>query len=59
MTVPTMNRARYVRDRWWPYRTGEVIKRKMSRLWVRWTDNGEVWEYDRAHQQFLEPFTTP
>lgn len=40
-------------DRWWPYRYGVVIKRLKTRLHVRWSD-GEVWNYDRPHMQFLE-----
>lgn len=42
-----------VYDRWWPYRPGKVIKVLKTRIHVRWFD-GEVWSYDKAHQQFLE-----
>lgn len=39
-------------DRWWPWRFGRVIKQTKTRIHVRWFD-GEVWKYDRQHQQFL------
>lgn len=42
-------------DRWWPHRVGTVIKRLKTRLHVRWSD-GEIWRYDAAHTQFLQPY---
>ena len=40
-------------DKWWPWRTGVVIKVCKTRLHVRWLDNGEIWKYDKAHMKFL------
>lgn len=51
---PVFKRGARVRDRWWPWRGGIVARRVRQFLHVRWTDTGEVWIYDRAHQQFLE-----
>ena len=45
-------------DRWWPHRVGTVIRRLKTRLHVRWSD-GEIWRYDAAHTQFLQPLYRP
>ncbi len=46
-----------VYDRWWPWLTGCVVKVNKTSLYVQ--GNGQVWRYDRAHQQFLEPLLRP
>jgi hypothetical protein len=48
-----LKRKQRVYDRWWRYRHGVVVKILKTRIHVRWSD-GEIWSYDKAHQQFLE-----
>jgi len=45
-----------VYDRWWPWRMGKIVRVLKTRIRVEWSDTGEYWSYDRAHQQFLEPY---
>lgn len=60
MTNPTRKGKRKVAmrvgcivyDSWWLWRIGRVTKISASRLHVQWSD-GETWNYDKAHQQFL------
>jgi hypothetical protein len=41
-----------VYDAWWSWRAGVVRRVTKTRVHVEWFD-GEVWEYDREHVQFL------
>jgi hypothetical protein len=54
MTLPEVRPQMAVYDRWWPYRVGYVIKKLKTRIRVEWS-NGEIWTYDQAHLQFLNP----
>lgn len=51
-TTPQLRLRQPVRDRWWPWRYGKVVKVLKTVVHVRWSD-GELWCYDRAHQKFL------
>lgn len=42
-----------VYDRWWPWKTGVVIRTFKTTVHVRWVD-GSTQRYDAAHWQFLE-----
>lgn len=46
-----------VYDTWWPDRIGKIVKMTPGRRWtkVQWSD-GEAWNYDRSHTQFLREY---
>jgi hypothetical protein len=48
-----MKQGQLVHDIWWPWRVGRITRVLKTRLRVRWED-GKVWTYDKAHQQFLQ-----
>jgi hypothetical protein len=52
-----VKQGQHVIDAWWHTRAGRIVQVLKTRLRVRWSD-GQVWTYDKPHQQFLRRVTT-
>jgi hypothetical protein len=47
----------HVCDAWWPNVYGVITKKLKTRLWVKFTEQGDPWKYDVSHTQFLSKET--